>query len=270
MSHLCGASRGRRIASHAATDYLREPFPAVVDTWSNLSSTTPQKRCLRTSRPAGTCTTRHRDRRRPRQPPPPVRRVLHRDHATIETSVSAPPTPWACATSPPSPGGPASAGSSRRTSEAPWSPGRASSAATTTPNRGTPRPGNAPLPDRAPRPPRPAEDPGHQPRLAMEGGIPLLPAPLCASPHPRSARPSTSLGRRTTSAVGADAHPDAAGSSPLPAPSRSGHKIKNRSQRGGYSLACTPKIAGNTGVEQVLTARPEECRKGKNATGKLG
>jgi hypothetical protein len=97
-------------------------------------------------------------------------------------------------------------------------------------------PGHAPLPDLAParqaRPPRPAANPRHQPRLAMEGSLPhLLAAALRpASTHMTSTnRPANQEGG-PPGAVGAGAHPGVPGSSPPPAPKRNGHKVKNRSQ----------------------------------------
>ena len=64
--------------------------------------------------------------------------AVHREHAVVETAASAPPRPWACATSPRSPGRSTRAGSSRRTSPPTWPPGPASSATATTRSSGKP------------------------------------------------------------------------------------------------------------------------------------
>ena len=82
---------------------------------------------------------RHRDRRRPGQPPPPVHRHrAPRARRRRDRAASAPPRPWACGTSPRRPGRSTRAGSSPRTSPPTWPPGPASSATATTRTCGKP------------------------------------------------------------------------------------------------------------------------------------
>jgi DDE family transposase len=86
------------------------------------------------------------------------------------------------------------------------------------------RPGNAPLPDLAParqaRPPRPAEDPRHQLRLAMEGGVPHLLAQALRTPRTRLTRtkPFASPGRKITRRGRSRRSPGRTGQQPTPCP----------------------------------------------------
>jgi hypothetical protein len=88
-------------------------------------------------------------------------------------------------------------------------------------------------PPRETRPPRTTADPRHQPRLAMEGGIPRLLAPPLrpARTHLASTNLSINPGRRTIPARSEPVRTRAHRATRAPATSHgNGHKAKNRSR----------------------------------------